>query len=400
VSAVLPTAPASTTPYRDRKRLLWALPILVTLIAAAGPAAHLMGATSQGWFFLAAATLYLGTVLVDTVIGEDLSNPPESEVPRLEAQGYYRWVIYGAMIAMWGVTLFDLHYIATHDLPWYSELITIITCGTLLGAAGLAMSHELGHKKEWLPRKVALFQAALVGYGHFNVEHNRGHHRHVATPDDPASSQMGESIYRFVLREYPGAFLRGWDSEAERLGRLGKSPWSLNNEILQGALITLLVYGTIVATLGTKLIPAIIVIMMWGSFQLTSANYIEHYGLLRLKLPNGRYEHCKPHHSWNSNLIASNIITYHLQRHSDHHANPTRSYQSLRNFEDLPTLPTGYLGMFLAAYVPPIWFAIMDKRVIAATGGDVDRINFLPGKRAKLIEKFNLKSAAKVQAQA
>lgn len=390
MSATLPLNPPTQPAYRDRKRWLWTMPFFISMLIIAGPVAHMMGATSQFWFFAPALFSYLGIALMDWVIGEDLSNPPESAVPSLEADGYYRWIIYLALPMMWACTLFDLVYLTTHDLPWYSWLITVITCGTLMGALGLAISHELGHKKNWLSRKLGLVQAALVGYGHFSVEHNRGHHRHVATPEDPASSQLGESIYRFMFRELPGAFFRAWDLECDRLDRLKKSPWSLDNDIIQGGLITVLVYGSLIAWLGPKVIPALAVMIPWGAFQLTSANYIEHYGLQRLKLANGRYEPCRPHHSWNSNLIASNVITFHLQRHSDHHANPTRGYQSLRNFEELPTLPTGYLGMFLIAYIPPLWFAVMDKRVIETTGGDVDRINFVPGKRDRLIRHFGL----------
>ena len=173
--------------------------------------------------------------------------------------------------------------------------------------------------------------------------------------------------------------------------RQGRPVWSLSNEIVQAGLLTLVLYAGLIALFGPAMVPVLLLVAFWGAFQLTSANYIEHYGLLRHKLPDGRYERCEPHHSWNSNHIISNLIVFHLQRHSDHHANPTRSYQSLRNFPELPTLPSGYFGMFLAAYVPPIWFAIMDKRVIAATGGDVKRINFLPAQRARLMRQFGLR---------
>ena len=172
---------------------------------------------------------------------------------------------------------------------------------------------------------------------------------------------------------------------------MGKSVWSLDNEIVQVGLITALLYGGLIAAFGPKMVPILALVAFWGAFQLTSANYIEHYGLLRQKKADGRYEHCQLHHSWNSNHIVSNLIVFHLQRHSDHHANPTRSYQSLRNFPELPTLPSGYFGMFLAAYVPPLWFAIMDKRVIQAVGGDVNRINFLPARRAMLMRQFDLR---------
>ncbi len=382
--------------YRDRKKLMWLLSVIAPATVVVGPVAYLNGHTHPMWFFASMIAIYLGVPLLDYIMGEDLSNPPEGAVPRLEADGYYRWINYLVVPVLWGSLLFNVVFLATHDLAWYEWLATTVITGSMLGF-GLNLSHELGHKKDWIGRKMGLFNSALGGYGHFSIEHNRGHHRHVATPEDPASSKMGESIYRFMFRELPGAYFRAWDLETERLDRVGKSVWSLDNEILQAGLVTALLYGGLIAAFGPKMVPILAIVAFWGAFQLTSANYIEHYGLLRQKKPDGRYEHCQPHHSWNSNHIVSNLIVFHLQRHSDHHANPTRSYQSLRNFPELPTLPSGYFGMFLAAYVPPLWFAIMDKRVIQAVGGDVNRINFLPAKRAMLMRRFGLKDTAGAQ---
>jgi len=141
---------------------------------------------------------------------------------------------------------------------------------------------------------------------------------------------------------------------------------------------------------GTGVLAVMVPVALWGAFQLTSANYVEHYGLLRRRGPDGRVEPCQPHHSWNSNHLVSNLVVFQLQRHSDHHAHPARSYQTLRDFPDLPRLPSGYFGMFLLAYVPPLWFRVMDPRVVAAAGGRADRINLLPAKRERLVRRFAL----------
>ncbi|MFY9458264.1 MAG: alkane 1-monooxygenase [Aquabacterium commune] len=393
MSTTLPLQTPQDQTYRDRKKALWLLSVIAPAGVTIGPVAHLLGHTSPAWFFVAIALFYVGIPLLDALMGEDLSNPPESAVPRLEADRYYRWIVYATVPVIWGSLLFNVVFLATHELHWTSWLATTVITGSMLGF-GLNLSHELGHKKDWVGRKLGLFNSALGGYGHFSIEHNRGHHRHVATPEDPASSKMGETIYRFMFRELPGAYFRAWDLETERLERAGKSVWSLDNEVVQGGLITLALYGGLVVAFGAKVVPVLAVIAFWGAFQLTSANYIEHYGLLRQRKADGRYEHCQPHHSWNSNHLLSNLVVFHLQRHSDHHANPTRSYQSLRNFSDLPTLPSGYFGMFLAAYVPPVWFAIMDKRVVQATGGDVERINFLPSRRQALARRYHLAEQA------
>jgi alkane 1-monooxygenase len=123
---------------------------------------------------------------------------------------------------------------------------------------------------------------------------------------------------------------------------------------------------------------------------LTSANYIEHYGLMRKKEASGRYERCQPYHSWNANHVFSNILLFHLERHSDHHAHPVRRYQCLRDFPDLPSLPTGYFGMFVAAYIPPLWYRIMDKRLMALphVAGDLDNVNVQPGKLDALLARY------------
>lgn len=396
MSAVLTDVESNPPVYRDRKRYAWLLSVFTPLLVIVGPLAHLLGATSQAWFFLALGFFYVGIPLFDQLLGEDLSNPPQEAVAGLESDLYYRYINYAVVPVVWFSMLFNCIYLATHSLPWYSWLATAIVTGAVLGFS-LNLSHELGHKKDWLARKVGLFNSALGGYGHFSIEHNRGHHRHVSTPDDPASSQMGESIYRFMFRELPGCFFRGWDLEAERMQRQGKSTWNLDNEIIQAGLLTLSVYGGLIALFGPPMVPVLLLMAFWGAFQLTSANYIEHYGLVRQQLANGRYETCQPQHSWNSNHIISNMVVFHLQRHSDHHAHPTRSYQSLRDFVELPRLPSGYFGMFVVAYIPPLWFAVMNARLLKVVNGDVTRINFLPAKRQQLMRQYGLQEPSTAQ---
>jgi alkane 1-monooxygenase len=259
-----------------------------------------------------------------------------------------------------------------------------------VGGFCINLGHEMGHKNTRLEQWLTKFVLAPTGYGHFSIEHNRGHHRDVATPTDPASSRMGESIYAFVLREMPGAWVRAWALERERLLANGWQVWGLKNEIVQTALITLLLWTGLAIWLGVAILPFLLAASFWANFQLTSANYIEHYGLLRQERAPGKFEICQPHHSWNSNHTFSNWALFHLQRHSDHHAHPRRRYQSLRHFDNLPSLPNGYFGMFLVAYVPPLWRYVMDERLLQVVNRNVKCINFDPGKRAKLIMRHHL----------
>ncbi len=376
-------------PYIDKKRFAW-------LFSVVGPAVSLVGTVAVSGFGVSSWILFFPLVFyyffvpfLDFLIGEDTSNPPESAIEALEDDAYYRWITYATIPILWIAVIFNCIFLCTSSLTTLEWLATVISTGSVLGF-GLNVSHELGHKLQTLPRKIALFNTALGAYGHFSIEHNRGHHRHVSTPEDPASSKMGENIYQFACREMPGAALRAWRLEADRLLRQNKSVWHFENEILQALCLTALVYGSLISLYGLDMVIVLIPVAIWGAFQLTSANYVEHYGIQRLKTAHGNYENCLPHHSWNSNHLVSNLVLFQLQRHSDHHAHPSRSYQSLRDFPELPRLPSGYFGMFFLAYFPPLWFRVMDPLLIKTLQGDASRINFLPSAKNRLIKKFGL----------
>jgi alkane 1-monooxygenase len=277
----------------------------------------------------------------------------------------------------------------TRDLPWWAFIVLAYVAGVNAGM-GLTTGHELGHKynttEQWLARLIL----AVPAYGHFTVEHGRGHHRWVSTPEDHASARMGESIYRFALRELPGGIRRAWQLESQRLAALGFGAWSPRNTMLQSYAITVVLQLGLIVAFGPVLIVFLAVHNLVAWWQLTSANYVEHYGLLRSKLPGGQYEAPQPHHSWNTNHLVTNLALFHLQRHSDHHANPSRRYQSLRHFADVPQLPSGYFGMFTLAYFPTLWFRVMDPRLLALphVQGDLSKVNIDPASRARLEQRY------------
>ena len=236
----------------------------------------------------------------------------------------------------------------------------------VVGGIAINTAHELGHKRasseKWLSR-VALAQ---TGYGHFFIEHNRGHHVKVATPEDPASSRLGESFWAFLPRTVVGSLRSAWGIETARLDRLGKSHWGIHNDVLSAWAMTIVFFAGLGIAFGPVVLPYLLVQAVIGFSLLEVVNYLEHYGLLRQKREDGRYERCLPEHSWNSNNVASNVLLYHLQRHCDHHANPTRRYQALRHVEEAPQLPTGYAGMIVLAWFPPLWRRVMDPRLLDA----------------------------------
>lgn len=390
MTATTQTIPGADAPdrYVDKKRYLWALSVV-------WPAAPLIGlylVDRTGWSLFYGLTLivwYAVIPLLDAVFGNDPNNPPEAAVARLEADRYYRVLTWLTVPVHYASLIGAVWWVATRPMAWWEVVTLALSLGIVNGLA-LNTGHELGHKKQAFDRWMAKVVLAVVGYGHFFIEHNKGHHRDVATPEDPATSRMGENIYKFSLREIPGAFRRAWELEKVRLARGGKSVWSLDNEIIQPLLITISTYGLLLVAFGPdpKLLVFLPIQMAFGWWQLTSANYIEHYGLLRQKMADGRYERALPRHSWNSNHIASNLILFHLQRHSDHHAHPTRSYQSLRDFKGLPELPTGYPGMFFMALIPPIFRRVMDPRVVQWAEGDLAKIQIDAAHRDPIVRKY------------
>lgn len=326
--------------------------------------------------------------LLDLAFGEDLSNPTEAMVPQLENDFFYRALVWAYVPFQLLGTVYGAWLATTQALPWYALVGLVLSVGAFNGI-GIATAHELGHKKENLDRWLAKIALAPSCYGHFYVEHNRGHHKRVATPEDPASSRMGESFWAFLPRTVLGSLRSAWQLEADRLQRQGKPIWHASNDNLQAWALSVVLYAALTAWLGAGALLFLLLQGVYGASMLEVVNYIEHYGLLRQKDTNNRYVRCQPEHSWNSNHIVGNIILYHLQRHSDHHAHPARRYQALRHFDEAPQLPAGYAAMITAAYLPPLWFALMDKRVVQHYGANLNKINMQPAARARLQQRWH-----------
>ncbi|MDF1698789.1 MAG: alkane 1-monooxygenase [Saprospiraceae bacterium] len=237
-----------------------------------------------------------------------------------------------------------------------------LSVGIILGS-GINIAHELGHKSHWyqiVSSKLLLLPSL---YMHFFIEHNRGHHLNIATPKDPASSRKGENVYFFWIRSVVFGYINAWSLEAKRLKKINKSVFSLHNEMIQFQIYQLLYLAIIYTVFGFTTSLFAIAIAVVGFLLLETINYIEHYGLTRKKLPNGRYEAVKVNHSWNSNHEFGRIVLYELTRHSDHHYKANRNYQILRHHDESPQLPYGYPGSMLLSFIPPLWFKIMNKEL-------------------------------------
>lgn len=370
----------------DGKRYLWLLGALtITLPLNAAHLALLTGIHLFWWF---GPIFVFGIIpVLDYLIGDDSSNPPDDVVPTLEKERYYRRIVYLATLIEYVSFLGAVWIVGTHALAWYDYLGFALSLGAATGVS-INTAHELGHKTDPFERWLAKITLAPVAYGHFFVEHNRGHHVRVATPPDPASARYGESFWRFLPRTVFGSIGSAWRLEKERLARLGKSPWTWRNEVLHSWAMTVVLWGAVIAVFGKVVVPFLLIQAAYGASLLEVVNYLEHYGLGRKQLANGRYERCQPEHSWNSNRIVTNLFLYQLQRHADHHANPTRSYQALRHFDTAPQLPSGYATMIMFAYVPPLWFRVMNPRVVAHYRGDMTHSNIRPAIRERVLAQF------------
>jgi alkane 1-monooxygenase len=375
--------------WKDRKRYLWLLGLIIpALVVTAWLAVE---ATGLGVFWWAGPIVMFGIIpVLDYLVGQDTENPPESALAWLETDAYYRWATYLYLPTQYLSLILACWFWsgdASVTMGWIDKIGLMLTVGGIGGIA-INTAHELGHRRapaeKWLS-KVALTQSC---YGHFFVEHNRGHHSRVATAEDPASSRTGESLYSFIPRSVMGGLRSAWNLERRRFERRGKSPWTLKNDVLNAWLMSIALFTALVVWFGVGVLPWLIGQAIIGFCLLETINYLEHYGLRRQKRPDGHYDQVRPSHSWNSNSVIANVFLFHLQRHSDHHANPMRRYQALCHADDAPQLPAGYATMVLLAMFPPLWRRVMDRRVLDHYRGDIRLAALSPRKEKRLLERY------------
>ncbi|GAB3802473.1 alkane 1-monooxygenase [Micromonospora zhanjiangensis] len=370
---------AGAAPWRDARKPLWPLALVVPVLPFVGYLVWRAGGGAVGWF-LTPALVFVLIPVVDLLIGEDRRNPPDEAVPRLQRDGYYRWLTYLYLPAQYAALIVCCAVWASGDVGALDRVGLVATVGVVNGIA-INTAHELGHKRERAERWLSKVALAPTGYGHFYVEHNRGHHTRVATPEDPASARLGETYWGFWPRTVLGSLRSAWRLETGRFRIRGRTPWTWRNDILNAWSMTLVLSVALVGVFGPGVLPFLLAQAVVGFSLLEVVNYLEHYGLARQRTAAGRYEKVDPRHSWNSDRTVTNVFLFQLQRHSDHHANPLRRYQALRTFDVSPQLPAGYATMVLVALVPPLWRRIMDHRVLAHYGGDPALANVHPPAR-------------------
>ncbi|MBU2711857.1 alkane 1-monooxygenase [Zooshikella harenae] len=305
---------------------------------------------------------YLLFPAADLVLGRSKQNPTSQQERQLLNDYRYKFIICGySCIQLCYLALG--FYSAKFDV-WTSTLALSFSTGFLVFAGAINISHELVHRNTKHERLLGGFMLMLIGYATFKVEHVRGHHVNVATPQDASTAKLGQSIYLFLPQAIIRNIIQGFKLEAIRLNKKKLPFWHWQNELLWWSTGTMMLWTSFTVWAGLQGLLFISVSSICAILSLEIVNYVEHYGLVRKQLPDGRYERVSPIHSWNASEIFSNAGLFNLQRHSDHHAHPARRYQILRHFDESPQLPSSYGAMMLLALIPPLWRMVMDSRVI------------------------------------
>ncbi|UXI69760.1 alkane 1-monooxygenase [Tahibacter amnicola] len=341
---------------------------LVFVVPALLPVAEMMRRSGVPSVLAAAFPLFFLFVLVplaDALMGRDVRNPPGDDDATDASDWLFRGLTWLAVPAWLGLLGWALGVLANAPLGPGAKAVWLLSLGITGGVVAINTAHELIHKSGRFEPALGGVLLASVVYAGFKVEHLRGHHVHVSTPQDASSARLGESLYRFLPKALLSNALNAWRLEAARLRRLGLPAWHWRNELLGWYALSLLFAGAAFVFYGVAGLAGFLVQGAIAGVTLEIINYVEHYGLERRQVCPGQYERVDHRHSWNSSYRLTNWLLFQLQRHSDHHAHARRRYHRLRHHPDSPQLPAGYATMFLLALVPPLWRRTIDPRVHA-----------------------------------
>ena len=337
--------------------------LFVFVVPALMPAAAWLGARMgmqnlMAWFPL--FFLFVLLPLADYALGHDPHNPDGKANASLEHDAWFKGMTLAALPAQLGVLAWSGWHVVHAEFNVAGTLGWMLSQGIVGGILAINVAHELIHKDTTLERMAGGLLLTSVGYHGFKIEHVRGHHVHVSTPEDASSARFGQSLWHFLPRAFLRNTANAWKLEAMRMASRGKRWWSPENELIRWSLLWLLLATGFFVWLGPMGLAFFVAQGVLAAGALEIINYIEHYGLERRRLASGRYERTTHLHSWNSDYLLSNLLLFHLQRHSDHHETPRRRYQELLHHTDSPQLPGGYASMFLLAMCPPLWFRIVN----------------------------------------
>lgn len=315
------------------------------------------------WVFVAPLYVFAFIPFMELILPFSESNLEEAEEEVARKDIKYDLMVWSVVPLQYALLFFFLNRIGDAPLQWWQITGMVFSFGIACGVLGINAAHELGHRNTWYEQLMSKMLLLTSLYTHFFIEHNRGHHKNVSTDEDPASSRYGETVYAFFFRSVKDGWVSAWHLESERLKKTKTPFWSVRNEMLRLQIIQVLFVAAIAAVWGWKVMLFFIASATIGFLLLETVNYIEHYGLRRKKIDDAYYEKVMPVHSWNSNHAIGRIMLFELTRHSDHHYIASRKYQVLRHFDNSPQMPTGYPGMMVLSFFPPLFFSVMHKQI-------------------------------------
>ena len=354
------------------KALKYLSPLAVYLLA-------LLSFAGNGFVcWLALIYAWILIPLTEIFIHEDPSNMLEAEEEVARKNKLYDYILYSIVILQFMALYIFLWQMKNSAYSASDAFARIFTMGLLCGTFGINVGHELGHRVNRFEQFLAKSLLLSSLYMHFFVEHNKGHHKNVATREDPSSARLWESVYAFYFRTIFYSYLNAWRISNNDARKKGKSAFSFSNEMIRMLLIQIAMLVLIELFFGWVVTIHFLAAAAIGILLLETVNYIEHYGLSRSQTKAGKYERTMPHHSWNSDHIIGRLMLFELSRHSDHHYLASRKYQVLRHHDDAPQMPTGYPGMMILSLIPPLWFFIMHRQMRKFN------LPFLTQKRSKL----------------
>ncbi|NOT38321.1 MAG: alkane 1-monooxygenase [Saprospiraceae bacterium] len=334
------------------------------LLAYIIPLTVFMGLYFGGWY--AWSTIWFAFIFIpilELFVKAPDSNFTQEQEKQLMDDPYYDILLYLNLPILYGSIAYLIYILQVRDLELYEHIGMTLSVGILGGTLGINVAHELGHKESRFAQFISKCMLLPTLYMHFFIEHNRGHHKYVATKEDPATAIKGETIYSFFIRSTIMSYLQAWKLEHIRLSKFGKSFTSLSNAMIQYTILQLSYVSLLYYFFGLKACITLILVAIVSFLLLEAVNYIEHYGLMRNKNPDGTYQRVSIEHSWNSNHELGRIFLYELTRHSDHHYNSLRPYQVLRHHNNSPQLPYGYPMSILIALIPSLWFKLIHKEL-------------------------------------
>ena len=328
------------------------------------PIIGMLGIHFQGvWCWSAMVYAFVMIPIAETLMPVNTENYSEQEIENRLKNKFFDFLLYLNVPIVYGSLIYSL-FIVTNNILSYTEIEGIIcSLGVILGANGINVAHELGHRKTMFEKILGKLLLIPSHYTHFFIEHNHGHHLHVSTPNDPSTAKYNQTLYAFWWQTVTGTYKEAWKIQ-NRLNQMEKrSFYSIKSDMFWFTLIQTSYMVLIYIFFGFLGAFVALFAGIVGFLVLETVNYIEHYGLKRNLLPSGRFERVSEKHSWNSNHVLGRIVLYELTRHSDHHYKSQKEYQILEYHDVSPQMPYGYPTSMVMSFIPPLWFAVMNKRV-------------------------------------